>query len=47
MAARFRVGLQIADELQKSHAYGGRSVFGLELPPLAAVLVEPLKTSRN
>ena len=37
----------IADELQKSHSYGGRSVFGLESATLAAAPVEALKTSRN
>lgn len=37
----------IADERQKSHSYGGRSVFGLEPLTEKAALSEPLKTSRN
>lgn len=37
----------IADEIEKSHAYGGRSVFGLEPPSSAASVVELPKTSPN
>src|SRR4051812_42750666 len=37
----------INDEIQKSHSYGGRSIFGFEPPPAESKLSAPVRASRG